>query len=507
MDYKRGTARNQTFLFPSTMDEIISDINPTRVIDAYVENLDMEKLGFKTPELRTGQPPYRNQLLLKIFLYGYLERIRSSRKLEKECKRNTEMMWLTEDLYPDFKTIANFRKNNKEGIKSVFKEFLHFCNSANLLSFEDIGIDGTKFRAQNNMNNIFKADTIDEVKKRIDEKIEEYIEELEKNDTSETEELKLKENSETQNIAKKLNKLLKYKNKVEVIKELFSENPELEIYFANDNDSRFQSDKGKVRAGYNPQTAVDNKNKLIISNEVTNKCNDLEQMSPMVEKIIDIKKDLKIENDTNAIMDAGYFNEKEIIGNIGKEGINIIVPDKKDAEEFNKKIFNKGETDKIPSKGFEAKDFKYDIEKDICICPEGKELHKTHKNAVKEQSGRLVYEFQCKECCGCEKREKCTKNVRGRSIKISANYVLMEEFKNKMKNEDSKKMISKRKEIVEHPFGTMKRNLGYDYFMQVGLEKVQSEFSFICFVYNFKRVINILGVKKFIEKLSELKNK
>ena len=505
MEYKQGTKRYQLHLFSDSLDDILEEENSVRVIDCYVENLDLRKLGFKIPELKTGTPPYRPELLLKIYMYGYLEKIRSSRKLEKECKRNTELMWLTEKLAPDFKTIADFRKNNKEGIKNVFKDFLYFCKQANLLSLEHVGIDGTKIRAQNSQNNVFKRQKIDKVQEAIEKKIQEYLAELEENDNTEDSELGLQEGEEVKKVVRKLTQLRKYQDKVAKVKEKFDQDEELKTYFATDSDSRFQSDKGKVRPGYNAQTGVDDKEKLIIVSEVTNKSNDLGQMTVMADMVQEIKEDLEIETETNVLMDAGYYNETEILNNKDKKGICIFVCDKKEAEEKNKKQRGTGNKDKVPAAGFEARDFIYDSERDICICPAGKELRKTHKNPGKEDSGREVFEFQCKECGTCADREKCTTNKRGRAIKISAHKETMESFKREMQTEASKKILSKRKEIVEHPFGTLKRNLGYTYFMQRGLEKVKAEFNFMCFTYNFKRVLNILGVTAFLAEIERQK--
>lgn len=423
MKYITGTPRDQLYLFNECLDNLIDKNNAVRVIDAYVDSLEIEKLGFKLPELKTGTPPYKPQVLIKIYIYGYNDRTRSTRRLENECRRNKEMMWLTEGLAPDFKTIADFRKNNKKALRKIFKEFLIFCNNAGLLSLETVAIDGTKMRAQNSLNNIYKREEIDKIQKQIQRKIEEYLEQLDEEDKKETEGIKIEEEG-VEEIVNKLKQLKKYQNKVEEIKEIFEKDEELKTYFATDRDARFQSDKGKVRAGYNPQIASDNKNKLIVVNDVTNESNDLEQMSPMIDQIQEIKKELEIDKETEAIMDAGYFNEKEILNNKDKEGINIIVPDKKTAEESNRKIKNQN-INKIPGIGYEAKDFKYDKEKDICICPEGKEMQKTHTNPVKEDSGRLVFEFHCKECEGCDKYDLCTKNKRGRSIKISANIEVM----------------------------------------------------------------------------------
>lgn len=497
MEYKKGTLRDQLILFTDSLDSLISQDSHVRVIDMYVENLNLVRLGFKIPELKTGTPPYNPKLLLKIYIYGYFEKIRTSRKLENECKRNMELIWLTEELTPDFKTIADFRKDNKEALINLFKEFLYFCKAQELLSLKTIGIDGTKIRAQNSQNNIYKRESIEDLKKRIDKKISEYLFELEINDEKDAEELYLKCGEQTKSLIDKLKKLGKYKGKTEKIEQLFDKNPELKTYFANDEDSRFQSDKGKVRAGYNVQTAVDDENKLIIVNEVSNKSNDLEQMTPMIEKVESIKKDLMINEDTDAIMDAGYFNEKEIINNKDKKGINVIVSDKQDAQEGNKKRKQNQNENKIPADGFETKDFIYDKDRDICVCPDGKHLFKTHKNPGKEKSGRQVFEYLCRDCAGCKSLTKCTRNKRGRSIKISVNKETMENYKKEMQKQKNKKLLSKRKEIVEHPFGTIKRYFGYTYFVQKGFDKVKAEFNLICFTYNFKRVLNILGVEAF----------
>jgi transposase len=497
MEYISGTSRDQLYLFNECIDNMIDQNNPVRVIDAYVESLDLKKLEIKQPELKTGKPPYRPQVLLKIYIYGYYDKTRSSRRLETECNRNKEMIWLTEGLAPDFKTIANFRKNNRKAIKRIFKEFLELCNEAGLLSLETVAIDGTKLRAQNSLNNIYKRSEIEKVKKRIEEKIEEYLSILDAEDEKESEGIKINKD-EVKEVVNKLKKLRKHQNKVEEIKKIFEKDKELEIYFATDEDSRFQSDKGKVRAGYNAQTVGDNKNKLIIANDVTNESNDLKQMTPMIEKVKEVKVGLGIENTTKAIMDAGYFSEVEIIKNKDDETIEVIVPDKKEVSKIKKEGI-------VPAKGFEVEYFKYNKELDIFECPAGKKLTKTHNNPGHENSGREVFEYQCYECRDCKDRQGCTNNKRGRSIKVSVHREYMNNFKESMKSKTNKKMIEKRKEIIEHPFGTIKRNLGYEYFMQRGIEKVKAEFSFICFVYNFKRVLKILGVKGFLKAIERQK--
>lgn len=487
MEYIKGTERKQLYLYKESLDNTIDEKSYVRIIDSYIDSLNLESLGFSLHKMKVGKPPYKPQLLLKIYIYGYMEKIRSSRKLEKECKRNIEMIWLTEELSPDFKTIADFRKDNREGIKNIFKEFLSFCNKAGLLSLETVAIDGTKLRGQNSLNNVYHRKEIEKIQNKIEEKIAEYMEELDIEDMKEVESIKIENNDRSKNVIEKLNKIKKYQNKVENIQKEFEENKEIEVIFSNDKDSRFQSDKGKVRPGYNAQTVVDSTNKLIVANDVTNECNDLNQTIPMVKELKELKKELGIEKKTEVLEDAGYFNEKEIINFKDDSQIELFIPDKKEVRK------ERNQDDKIPSREYEIDKFKYDKEKDKFICPEGKELYKTHTNPGTENSGRKVFEYHCKSCDNCEKRNKCTNNKRGRSITVSINKEYMDKFKEKMKDKESVKKIEKRKELSEHPFGNIKYNNGYTYFIQKGIEKVRSEFSFICFTYNFKRVFNILG--------------
>jgi len=496
MHYIQGIPRNQFVMFNDYLDQIIPGNNPVRFIDAYIDTLDLGELGFAIPKLRTGKPPYDPALLLKIYVYCYFEKIRSSRKMEKECSRNQELIWLTCGLKPDFKTIADFRKNNKKGITNVFKAFLLFCNRQDLLSLEIVAIDGTKMRAQNSLNEVYNRETIEDVREKIEEKIIEYLKVLEENDQKE-EDLKLNE-EEVLKVLDKINKLEKREEKVEYIQSLFDADEDLKKYFATDSTSTFQSDKGKVRPGYNPQAGCENKNKLIVVNDVTNESNDSKQMTPMIDKLEETKKELGIKEKTNAIFDSGYESENEILKNKDREKIEMLVSDKKEAQKKNdKKTGRKTKNKRLPAKGFEASNFEYDKENDVYICPEGKKLKK-QGGIKKDKNDREVFVYQCKGCGDCQNREKCTNSKEGRMIKVSAHREEIETFKESMKTDENKIILSKRKEIIEHPFGTIKRSLGFTYFMQRGIEKVKAEFSFICFIYNLKRVLNILLVKDLI---------
>ena len=498
MHYIEGHPRDQMILFSETLDDIIEENNPVRVIDVFVNNLDLDRLKFKQPSLRTGTPPYKPQLFLKIYIYGYMEKIRTSRKLEKECQRNKELQWLTEGLVPDFKTISNFRKNNTAGLKKIFTEFLHFCKSMDLLDLSVVGVDGTKIRASNSMNNIYKRDSIDKTEEKIQSKIDEYLSILEETDQQTEEELKLKK-IDIAEIQSRLKHSEQYLFKVQSIKKKFEESPELETYYSTDPDSRLQSDKGKIRAGYNPQIIVESKNKLIVGAEITNEAHDINQLDKMTDKVMELKKEVTVKESTTVIFDAGYYSEKGILATQTKKGLEIYVSNPK--EEKKKKTYKypnkKGKkTNKVPTDSYTIDKFQYDADKNIYICPEGKSVLYKHKE---KNSGRESYMYQCQSCQGCAVRAECTTNKVGRTIRRSVNAEVMDSYNEKMQTKEGKQILSKRKELVEHPFGTLKRNLGYTYFLLRGTDKVSAEFKFMGFVYNFKRVINILGAEKLIK--------
>jgi len=495
--YINGTSREQLYLFENKLDDMISETNPVRFIDAYVDKLDLLKLGFSNPgtDGGKGRPPYNPAMMLKIYIYGYLNRIRSSRKLESECRRNTELIWLTCRLAPDFKTIADFRKDNRQGIKQIFREFLKLCNKLELLSFRCVAVDGTKERARNHLDNIYRKENIDQISARIQERIEKYLEELELNDRAEEAEYDFL----SKNLTDKLSKLKKSEDKINIIKQMFDENPELKIYFAEDSDSRYMQDNNRINAGYNCQTAVDEKNKLIIAEDVTNESNDMHQINSMMNQITEVKEELKIENKTIVVADAGYFEEHEIIEAVKNERFEIYISHPRDSQAQKTKV--QKEDDKIPVKGFRKDDFKYDKEKDVFECPAGKTLIKEGNGSIDKRTGTRKFKYNCRECEKCEHRSLCTNNKSGRSIKASEFFCEINEFREKCNSDLGKKLLSKRKEIVEHPFGTIKHHWGYRCFMQKGKEKVSSEFSFIAFIYNLKRVMNIVEFDRLMAEI------
>ncbi len=495
--YIEGTPRRQIYLFNECLDTLISKNNIVRFIDAYVETLDLQKLEFCMPNGTTGTPPYRPQLKLKIYIYGYLERIRSSRRLEKECNRNKELIWLTENLAPDFKTIADFRKDNKKAFKNVFKEFLKVCHKLELISFKTVAIDGSKMRGQNSLNEIYRKEQMGKIEKEIQNRIDNYMKELDEHEKIEQESGITVNEEKINNITIRLNKQMKRKDKIAVINQIFEKNPDLKTYYATDNDIRLQSDKGKVRPGYNVQTVVDDKNKLIVVSDVTNEQNDQKQLTPMIKQVKEEKGELHIEDKTTVIADAGYFTEKEIMSNKDNEYFPIVISCSAEGKPAGSSKRGKGKA--VPSAEYEADNFIYDDEKDIYICPEKKELERITITPAIDHNGRHVHKYRSKACASCQAIKVCTKSKNGRMVVISLNQKAINEYKENLKTEKNTQYIRKRKEIVEHPFGTIKRSFGYTYFLQTGLENVRVEFNLMCLVYNLKRVLNIVGVKRLME--------
>lgn len=492
MRYIEGTNRDQLSLFENKLDEIISEDHVVRFIDAYVDKLDLEKIGIKNIDEKKGRPGYSPYLYLKIYIFSYLNRTRSSRKIERECKRNIELIWLTEQLSPDHWSISNFRKENKEALKNIFKEFLNFCYKLKLLSFECIAVDGTKMRALNNNGNVYKKENLGKLEVKIEQKINEYMEGLENEDEKDKDEYEFL----NKNIPKKIKQLMNHKEKLEEIKKIFDENPDIERYYANDPDCRFQKDNGRYITGYNCQTAVDEKHKLIISTDITNDNHDHHQINNMKDRVSEVKKEMNDNKKTVLVADAGYYAESEIIRFLEDYNYDVYIPHPNDLAK--RRDYKKGK--KIPSQGYEKNDFKYDSQNDVFICPEGQLLIKIGSGTISRRIKKINY--RCKSCNNCEKRDLCTRNKRGRELEVFEKHLEMKQFNEKVNSKTGKRIIEKRKEIVEHPFGTIKRNLGYSYFMQTGFDNVKAEFSFIAFIYNLKRVMNIIGVKDLIKALN-----
>jgi len=473
--FKEGLPRNQLIMFPETIDEYISEENPVRFINAFVNELSMSKLGFKRSNpMAKGTSPYNPKDLLKLYIYGYLNKIRSSRKLAKEIRRNVELMWLLKKLKPDFKTISDFRKNNLKGIQNVCKQFTLLCKDLGLLSSNLVAIDGSKFKACNSLDRNYSLKYIEKKISKIDESITKYLQELDKNDNYEKTHKKITK-------PELLNKIESMKEKLKYYSELekkLKKSGETEVSLT-DPDSRLMKDKKSFVIGYNVQSVVDSENHIIVAHEVVQDKNDLYQLSKMAKKSQEImqSKSLKV------VADKGYYTEDEIVKtkSLGIEP-NVIKP---------KPGISKKYKDLYPKDKFH-----YNKEKDHYVCPVGENLKFTGTGKSKK---RLLRYYETSKCKLCKLKLKCTSDKRGRRITRSSNIEIIEEMVQRMKIDPD--IALKRKSIVEHPFGTIKRGLDQEYFLLRGLEKVKTEMSLSVLVYNMKRVLNIFDIKYLIKQI------
>ena len=471
--YIEGKVNTKQYsLIPICYDEMISEDNPVRVLDAFVESLDMKELNVKNGDRQkslAGRPSYNPKDLLKLYLYGYFNGIRSSRKLAKECERNIEMMWLINELKPDFRTISDFRKNNISNMKYVFKEFALLCDTLNLIGKEIVAIDGSKFKANNGRKNNYTKGKLEKQIKYYEENIGKYIEVLDKEDLEEKDN---KVKVSKKEIQKKIEEAKKRIKELEEIKKEVEEKGEISI---TDPDARhMKTNNNGTDISHNIQIAVDNKTDIVVALDVTSSPADQRQLSNMA---IKSKQELGVEKIT-VVADKGYWNGEEL-KKCEENNITTIVssPEEQGNQEYKKS------------------NFKYDKENDCYICPQGKILNR--------QKGKSNQYHNSKACKDCPKRDLCTKNKRGRIIERSE-YEDIYKI-NKERQKENMQIYKTRQMIVEHVFGTVKRDLGYTYLLLRGNEKVKGE-SFMHFlIYNIKRVCNIKKTKDIIEAINAMK--
>lgn len=466
MSFIEGVGRDQQTLFPEVLDDYIPSDHPARFIDAYVDQLDLAGLGFeRAAAAETGRPGYHPADLLKLYVYGYLNGICSSRKLERETIRNVELMWLLRRLRPDFKTIAEFRRRNVKALRPLFREFTLLCKKLDLFGAELVAIDGSKFRAVNAKRRNYSRAMLEEILRGVDERITRYLESTETTDSNE-------EQNEGQP-AEGATELTTLKSRAAEVRAMLAQldsSGETQISLT-DPDSRAM----KVRIGtdvcYNAQTAVDDKHKLIVAIEVTNDPTDRNWLSPMA---IEAKALLDVET-LSVVADKGYSSAREV-ELCEKANITPYLP--------------KPETSANKALGlFTKNDFRYERERDLYVCPAGEEL--TFRHASREK-GRDIRYYRTYACGGCSLRSQCTRSKGSRRISRSANEHVLEEMNARVAANPL--IMRKRKAIVEHPFGTIKRWMNQAYFLTRGIASVRGEFSLSAFAYNLKRVLAILGV-------------
>lgn len=468
MAHIEGVDRNQRVMFPEVLDDYVSEESVVRFIDVFVEKLDLNELTFEraTPK-ETGRPGYDPGDLLRLYLYGYLNGIRSSRKLETEAGRNVELMWLLRKLAPDFKTIADFRKNNLKAVKGACRKFTLLCKEMGMIGGELFGVDGSKFKAVNSKERNFTAKKLEKQLKWIDEKIEMYLEEMNKADKEEAEQKKLR----VEELKEKIEKLRKRMDEDKRMAKELEETGETQIS-QTDSDARLMKTRHGADVCYNAQIAVDSKYKLIIAEDVSNAVSDQGQLANIAKQA---KEVLGVTN-VEAITDRGYYDCDQV----------------KQCEDAGISVY----MDKPPTSNhglFTKQDFKYDGQRDLYICPAGEEL--THRTT--ESNG--VKRYMTNGCRTCSLRKQCTKTESGRMITRHADEAAIERMANRVRENPEKMKL--RKTLVEHPFGTIKRSLGQAYFLLKGEEKVRSEFSLMVFAFNLKRMITMVGTKNLIAAL------
>jgi transposase len=473
-EHIEGLNRNQTALFPNTLEEYVNKENPVRFTDAFVDSLNMEKLRFQhsTP-LELGRPSYDPSDLLKLYVYGYLNQIRSSRKLERECHRNVEVMWLMKKLTPNFKTIADFRKDNVDCVKGVFKEFVKLCMSLDLYGAKLVAIDGTKFKAVNSLDRTFNRKNLAYRMKRIDEHVSKYLAEIEHEDRKE-EQANAKH---VEMLQEKVQKLMKRKEEYSELLCKLKESKQNEVSLV-DPDCRLMKNRGRIEPCYNGQVAVDDKNHLIVDYAVTNAPADNCQLSSMA---IGAKEMLGAKN-LEAVADKGYFSFVQIKDCVDNGIIPYVPEQNRYGVGFVKR---KG----VPAREFHVDKFVYDMGTDTFVCPSGNKLSFHYLDRAHQKNIRV---YRTDACFSCEFfMTKCTLNKHGRTLWRWEHAEVLDELRERMLREPEKMALRKR--LVEHPFGTMKRAINQGYLLLRGLRKVSGEVGFTMLAYNIRRVLNILG--------------
>jgi transposase len=466
-----GEDRGQGALLPEHLDDYVTEDNPVRVVDVFVNELDLYSLGFeRVRPARTGRPAYHPAVLLKLYIYGYLNRIQSSRRLEREAQRNVELMWLTQRLAPDFKTIANFRKDNGKAIRNVCRQFVMLCQQLDLFSDGVVAIDGSKFKAVNSSDRNFTNAKLKRRMEEIEANISRYLAEL---DTADRQEPAAAQ-SRSARLADKITALKAQMATLKEIEAKLQASGETQISLT-DPDARSMITRGAGIVGYNVQTAVDAKHHLIVAHEVTNTGSDRDQLSGMA-------KDARAAIGTTAltaIADRGYFKGEEILA-CHEAGIATLVP--------------KTMTSGAKADGrFDKADFSYDAEKNEYRCPAGQAL--IWRFAAVED-GMKLHRYWSSNCKGCPLKEKCTPSPQRRITRWEHQDVL-DDMQARLDREPDAMRV--RRSTVEHPFGTIKAWMGSTHFLTKGLERVRTEMSLHVLAYNLKRLMALLGITTVIK--------
>lgn len=474
MPFIPGETPGQNVLFPESLDDYVASDNPVRFIDAFVDSLDYEALGFRRSRpAATGRPAYAPRDLLALYIYGYLYKLRSSRVLERETHRNVELMWLLRKLRPDFKTIADFRRDNGKAIRKACREFTVLCRKLDLFGAELVAIDGSKFRAVNNRDRNFSQERLRQNIARIDERIADYLKLL---DTTDKEERPRSEPD-----AKLAEKIAMLRDRLDEARVLlgYMEERKMSEVSLTDGDSRRMLSGPVTEVCYNAQIAVDTKNHMIVVDDVTNEPVDKQQLAPMALATKDL-----LESETfEVVADKGYSSTGQLKTCL-ENGIVPYVPHPHTSANRNRGLFTKD-------------DFRYDSSEDVYVCPAGEKM--TFR-LQREELGRPVRYYKTPACNTCDLRSRCTGAKRGgRRITRHADEAVIEQTDQRLAGRPDMMLV--RKKTVEHVFGTMKMWFDSRHFLTRGLDNVRTEFSLSSLAYNLRRALNLRGVEGLLAAL------
>jgi transposase len=469
--FVEGEPRTQSLLFPERLDDWIDEDNPVRVIDAFVDELDLKELGFDGAEpAETGRPAYHPATLLKIYIYGYLNRVQSSRRLEREAQRNVEVVWLTGRLMPDFKTIADFRKDNGAAIRRVCANFIELCRQMKLFTDAVVAIDGSKFKAVNNRDRNFTEQKIKSRLAHLEKTVKQYLDDLDRAD-------RLPASVPEARVEHLKEKIVTIRSEMKKLRKIKEQLPQSDGQLSvTDPDARSMNSAGKGTGtvGYNVQTAVDTKNHMIVAHEVINIGHDRGQLAEMSERA---RQAIGAKSLTT-LADRGYFNGEEVL-KCAQAGITPLVP--------------KPLTSGSRAEGrFDKRDFVYNAKRDAYRCPAGKWAIWRY---TRVEDGLTIKRYWPSACPHCPLKGRCTTGDYRRITRWEHEKVL-EAMQRRL---DRRPEVSRlRRQTAEHPFATLKAWMGATHFLTRTLPRVRTEMSLHVLAYNMKRAMNILGVRPLL---------
>ncbi|MGH9883746.1 MAG: IS1182 family transposase [Pyrinomonadaceae bacterium] len=473
MGYIKGSHRRQGLLLPRTIDDYVADNNAVRAIAAFLERLDFVKLGFVRAEAAaTGRPGYDPRILMGLYLWGHLNGMCSSRKLARECHRNLEVIWLCEQLHPDFKTLADFRTGNAAGIKGVVVEFRRWCLAAGLYGKEMVAVDGSKFKAVNSKQRNYTREKLKKILAREQVKIAEYLAAMDAADAAEAEEEETELTAEQ--LKEKIASLDRYLAEHERLAEKLDESGESQISLT-DPDAKLMKTAHGSEVSYNVQTVVDSKLKLLVTYEVTNEPSDHGQLAVMGQAA---QQALGVEQLT-VLADGGYYESKEL-KECEEAGLITYLPERESGAAKHYGVFANNH-------------FHYDPARDLYLCPQGEEMR---WQGLTEKKGKQYKIYKTKACEGCPLRAQCTTSKSGRKLLRWVDQEVLERLQ--ARNRGRPELLKLRKTLAEHPFGTIKGSMNQGRFLLKGIHKVSIEFGLTVLSYNFKRVLNHLGVERMV---------